>query len=957
MTWKYRNGFGFDRQSMSWSLRLPGRPGWGIAGVSGLVRAGGRDCRLDQADTLELSERRRGRLAARCVFGKAGFAWNLEFAPLPDRPAVAIRSEIVNESAAPLVLAECRVAQFERARGARLDLGAESGRETVLHYAGDWLDYVGRAADNNGEHRLGPICHLHNPAAGAAYCAGFVTFERATPEHRVVWRAGLALHQAVCRYHDYSLPPGGRIASETLLVELASEPYGVLERWAEAVRDIYQPPIPARSSAGWVGGAWADPICGREKPEDIVERNCAAIRRRLAGFGIEYIWIGIVNLKHCLPGNWLQFSRRFFPRGVKRMLGRLRRWGFKPGFWVGAFLMAEDADTLPANRGNLLRGADGAPAHYCAGSKAWLWPWSSRKNGKGSKLYCLDGSHPKTRAFFRKVFAAYRKLGLRYYMLDFLSAGMPGKNHAVWDKTLVKGYEVYRAGLRAIRRAAGRDTRLLSAVGSGPQNVGLVSAARIGQDYGEGRHASPAFPSYPATYVLNTPYDGVGPSHRNALQNLGATYFTHRRLWLNDLNILTLDQPISLNEAQISASLFGLSGSSVMLGDDLAAIGEDRLALIKKILPRTPDTAFPADLFSRLPPADCSLPWLSPRDYSRVLAAPVRKPWGSWTVVGVFNLEDTPAEIAVTPGELRLAEGEYRVFDFWEQRYCGAIRGRLDVALPPMSCRVLRLEGVRRHPWILSTDMHLRQGQVELEDVRWDARRLALEGVCVRPRGETGNIFLVAPPGFKPVDYAGLWVAKDMNERCLIIRQRLDFVRSRLAWRVVFERVAVKEFVPPAAEQWAAGQGAAILRDFMVSALLPPAADIRAVSPPGRGVCAWPRRARLEGRTAGFLDVRAIHDGRDGLIFLRARFDAPRAGAGRLIYGADGPVKVWINGAPADCRPHATNPAIPGQYRARARWRRGANEIVFALASNRGNAWGIFAAAAPKDKRINRKTR
>ena len=41
--------------------------------------------------------------------------------------------------------------------------------------------------------------------------------------------------------------------------------------------------------------------------------------------------------------------------------------------------------------------------------------------------------------------------------------------------------------MSVIRKAAGDDTYLLSSTGPTFQNVGLVDAARMGSDYGEGR--------------------------------------------------------------------------------------------------------------------------------------------------------------------------------------------------------------------------------------------------------------------------------------------------------------------------------------------------------------------------------------------------------------------------------------------------------------------------------------
>ena len=70
------------------------------------------------------------------------------------------------------------------------------------------------------------------------------------------------------------------------------------------------------------------------------------------------------------------------------------------------------------------------------------------------------------------------------------------------------------------------------------------------------------------------------------------------------------------------------------------------------------------------------------------------------------------------------------------------------------------------------------------------------------------------------------------------------------------------------------------------------------------------------------------------------------AAKGKLLYGSDGPVKVWVNGKVVGCQPAATNPSVPDQYTAPVTWKKGANNVVFAINSNRGNAWGIIARGA-----------
>ncbi len=130
---------------------------------------------------------------------------------------------------------------------------------------------------------------------------------------------------------------------------------------------------------------------------------------------------------------------------------------------------------------------------------------------------------------------------------------------------------------------------------------------------------------------------------------------------------------------------------------------------------------------------------------------------------------------------------------------------------------------------------------------------------------------------------------------------------------------------------------------FECSRLQPAPAGIMAAAYPGAGVVFAPAALSPGDRLC---DVRSFHGGKDGLLYLRARVEFIAGGPGNLLYGADGPVKVWVNGAEVGCQPTATNPARAEEYRARVQWREGVNEIVFALLTNQGKAWGVFARAA-----------
>jgi hypothetical protein len=591
----------------------------------------------------------------------------------------------------------------------------------------------------------------------AAWQAGFLTFDRINTEHEIRWeeKRGAVVVSSYCDFGGYMLPPGAQVESETLRIQAGADPYASLESWADRVAARYRPPLWPKIPAGWVGWSWVDGFHA-ERYEDVVRRNARAVRDRLAGFDIEYIWVSLGNLEGRRPGNWLRWNRELFPSGPETLIRDLGRLDFRFGLWAGAFWLnsqlTEEAERL--RDALLLRG--GKPV--TVPSSQW------------GDSYVLDPTHPKTKEYLRRVFETYRQWGVRYYMIDFLDSiggSTPGTYRPDFfhDRTLIPGPQTFREGLRTIREAAGADTYLLSSTGPTLQGVGLVNAARVGNDYGEGRPLDgPGKGFYPGTFMINNPE--YWTSHRRATDAWAAHYFTHRRLFLADSgNVLTVDKPAPLPDAEISATIFGLNGGPVMLGDDIERMDAGRLEMVKQVLPRLPESARPLDLFEAPEP-----------DYPKVFHLKVKRDWDEWDLVAVFNYRDEPLRQTVEFARLGLDPAQTcRVWDFWSTRALGARQGRLEAIVPPRSVKLWRIARQREHPWVLSTDMHVRQGQAEIEACRWDAARHELVIRARRPAGNRGNVYLTVPKGMAVAEPAGLWIAKDAGDGTLVVRCEFDF--------------------------------------------------------------------------------------------------------------------------------------------------------------------------------------
>lgn len=620
---------------------------------------------------------------------------------------------------------------------------------------------------------------FYNRATGRALQVGFVTFQRADTNvsHSYNPADGITALRAWCDFAGWQLAPGASTPVETFIVAAGDDPYRQLEHWAE----LAAPRAGARrwedAPIGWVGWAWVDPFTV-ERYEEVLLRNLQAVRRRLPGFGVNYVWLSIGNLKDGNPGDWLNWNDELFPHGPAYLAARLRELGFRWGLWCAPFwLVSWLEEQVAAFHDALLKNPDGSPMVVRP-------EWQFGKAGETPKaqrpcMYALDPSHPKTLAFLRETFAAYRRWGVRYYMIDFLHAGagnvssFPYASH--YDKTLVAGPEVYHTALRVIREAAGDDTYFLSSTGPSIHNAGALDAIRTGSDFGEGRALYPDSYFYPATFVINSGAFWTGPAV--ALQNAATAYYTHRRLYINDSgNVLTVDKPLPLEAARLHATIHALSGGPSMIGDDVDRMAEERLALIKKTLPRPRDVAVPLDLWDAVHPA-----------HPHVFHRKVLKPWGRFDVVAVYNFGDELLREEVALSRLGLPDDTpYLVWEFWNEEYVGRARGALRAVVPPGTVRVYRLVADRGHPVLLGSDMHVTMGEMEVDECRWDAATRTLSGHAVRPAGESGSIYIHAPEGVHVTNPRGYWIAKDARDHSLIIRAALAFPEGEATWRISF---------------------------------------------------------------------------------------------------------------------------------------------------------------------------
>jgi hypothetical protein len=600
-------------------------------------------------------------------------------------------------------------------------------------------------------------------------------------------------YKATCSFGEYELLPGSRLVSETLSITLHSDPYMALEFWADRVNRIYQPVFADLPPVGWIGG-WTDSFNSRNDGwEKFALDNASAIRKKLKGFDVGYLWTSQSNLKDCIPGNWLAENKQQIPSGLEVFFHKMQQMDFHPGLWIAPFWFYSEAEgMLERCQEFIMRDKDG---NAICEEECWGWQYDDNLPWYKMHKYYLDGTHPKAVEFIQGIFEYYHRIGVRYYMFDFLGIVENSLLHDPWQTPLQSGC----AMLGKIRETVGKDTHIQTAVSSIPGYVGLIDAARVGRDFGEGRPlmGGPLSDWRNATHVLHDPHYSNTLSF---LQNVAANYFTHRKLYMNDFNLLTIDKPIPLEHARIAVTIFGLGGGSpLMLGDNYLSIDESRLRMAKQCLPRTQQSARPLDLFEHV----------FPEDYCRILTLKVDAGWDSYSLVSVFNMDDEPYCSELDMQKLGFdSEEACRIYEFWTEEYVGTYSQRFSYVIPPNSCRLFRISKARRYPWLLATDMHIQQGAVEIKELEWDQDKMRLSGIACRPAGEDGNLFFLMPRKYAVINNEGLGLLKELLDMNVIMRMPVHFNQDCEPFELYFEPwelgfVTPKNFFPYSTEiEW-----------------------------------------------------------------------------------------------------------------------------------------------------------
>jgi alpha-galactosidase len=690
----------------------------------------------------------------------------------------AIQLRLRNTGRKPLRIGKLNLLHVSSADDGVLDLGRHPAEYRVLVESGGSGNYTGvrSIVSNDGVHDSKHLSLIYSPSSKVAFFAGQGTIRetwvKVITEYGEKDHLGNYTHaqydrikrwRIECDFADYSLEPGEEISTDYVLLAFHSDPFFLLESYAEAicelngVREFKRDDIPVgwmtwynqeshlRGGGGNARGAVREPV---------VLEQASFVRKHLKDYGVNFIEID-EGYERTL-GDW--DANEFVPSGMDGIAKKIGEKGLIPGVWLSPFMVSERAKVFQEHPDWFVK-KDGKPFQY--------WQWSMTPPHE--TVYVPDLTIPEVRAWIKGIYKKFVRSGYRFFKNDFVDG--PGLTNVDFaDKKVVRGLKTWREGFQAIRAAVGKECHIQPCSGPAIAGVGIVDSARIEMDIGGGVG------------------EGKWKTLKAVARGVACKYYQNRRFFINDPDNLIASEyeqfksygskeklahvvELMKTEAQVRASLAVLCGGIICLGDRLTLLSEEQVELIQKCLPVYGEAARPVDMFEN--------------EFPEIWVLDVKKPWGNWKIVSLFNWGDSGKVSSVNAEAVGLdPTKKYVAWEFWGKEFLGEFSTHLLLGLRPHSTKLLRIIEKPDHPAVVGTDMHLIQGGVEIDEVTWAGGSLA--GAALRPRGALGRIFVYVPAGYKTagISVNGKKIATGTAEGIVFVPLR--FVKPRLKWEIAF---------------------------------------------------------------------------------------------------------------------------------------------------------------------------
>lgn len=367
-----------------------------------------------------------------------------------------------------------------------------------------------------------------------------------------------------------------------------------------------------------------------------------------------------------------------FPEGMKWLADEIRKIGFRPGLWTAPFGTG-NTNFYKAHQDWFLHDKDGKP----------IGCW----NGK----FTLDPTVKAARDHLQNIHRiASRDWGYEFFKIDGMSGRGAGYCAHMYERPNIrerfadpKCPNPFELCVKAFRDGIGEDRIFLACQGhfTGAE-AAYADASRTGADI--------VHPNQPVKW------NNIMLQARCTINQI----FAHNIVFWADPDCMLVSQnALATEQARVEATIVALPGQQMFAGDKLAELAPDRIKLLQQALPVC--DVHPASLY----PYFGHLP---------IWNLNVKRPFGDWHVVALFNWGDEPAIVGFDWNEIgERKDRTFACWEFWTESWQGVNQESFEMQVPARSVRLIALQPYAAHPQFLTSDRHITQGGVELKDQEW----------------------------------------------------------------------------------------------------------------------------------------------------------------------------------------------------------------------------------------------
>lgn len=468
------------------------------------------------------------------------------------------------------------------------------------------------------------------------------------------------------------LEPGKEISTDWFVIGTCDlhdsssiDPYLDAVASAHAISKLHEPPV------GWCSWYYYYQNISESK----IASNIEVIDRIKESTPIKLIQIDDGFEQQV--GDWLEFNEKF-PNGFTNLVEKIKKKGCIAGVWLAPFIVHPRSRLAKEHQEWLLRRRDGK----CTRA-GFVW------NSLG---YALDLTVPAALEYVRLVIkTAVEEWGFQYLKLDFLYAAALDCEYA--DNTKTRA-QVLRAGMLAVREAAGDDVTLLGCGAPLGSMLGIVDIMRIGADVGG--HWKPDF--FNLGFLFNR--EPHMPSAENSIHNIITRAWSHNKWWVNDPDCLLVREVsgLTLDEVQTLASVITMTGGSVLLSDDMQQLAADRLRIAQAIIP-------PINQRARV------MDWMNPGTPVR-MRLDLNGVVGEWNLISYSNWQDVTVTVSLSAEDYGIENADYFVNSFWKEKSWYAENGQplFEGNVSPHQTILLAIRKKKLNPQFIASSLHVSQG-------------------------------------------------------------------------------------------------------------------------------------------------------------------------------------------------------------------------------------------------------